>query len=92
MTPSEKSGFTVEYTITDLFERMERMESKLEEKFDKLNENFDHTINGNGKEGLRSWAARMNQIVDGIRTELVLHRWVVGVILVLIGGIILKVV
>jgi hypothetical protein len=90
---SENGGFTVEYTTKDVLDKIEKLGESFNSQFNELRATFDHAINGNnGNEGIKPKQTRFEQIIDNVKSELVIHRWAIGLVATLIVGIIFKVI
>jgi len=91
---------TVEYSGKDVIERMEKMEVTFTQLITKMNDGYDkkfeglsitvdHAVNGNGNDGLKTRTTKIEQAWSNFKVELMLHRWVIGITLLLVGWIIM---
>ena len=57
----DNNKLTVEYSTKELFEKIDTLGEKLFVAIDHLDTKFDHAINGNGTEGLKTRQTRIEQ-------------------------------
>ena len=72
MAEHDDTKIIVEYSTKDLFDKIDNMETKLYTVMNNIATNFDHAINGNGSEGLKTRQTKTEQTIK-------ILYWLIGV-------------